>query len=160
MKRNTEALIENPKEAASEGEDASLAAIGVTPEQAVADLERLGQLIRTRQPEQQSELETMHRRYIAAAPPRSGERASLAYRLRLLFLDRWNLWPSLTHYRTWQGPQGETIDGTNNGCERAIGWWIRERYRTMRGYKCPESAVTSTVGWPGPVLTWDGVGLI
>jgi hypothetical protein len=28
---------------------------------------------------------------------------------------------------------------TNNACERLIGWWIKERYRTMRGYKRPES---------------------
>jgi len=161
VKRNTEALIENLKEATSKGEDASLAAIGVTPEQAVADLERLGQLIRTRRPEQQSELETMHQRYIAAAPPRSGERASLAYRLRLLFLDRWNLWPSLTRYRTWQGPRGETIDGTNNGCERAIGWWIKERYRTMRGYKRPESAVNVSrlLAWAGNHLERGGADL-
>jgi len=57
----------------------------------------------------------------------------LAYRLRLLFLDRWNLWHRLTRYRKWKEPQGETLDGTNNACERAIGWWIKERYRTMRG---------------------------
>jgi hypothetical protein len=41
----------------------------------------------------------------------------------------------LTCYRTWAGPDGETLDGTNNGCERAIGWWVKERYRSMRGYK-------------------------
>jgi hypothetical protein len=29
----------------------------------------------------------------------------------------------------------EQLDGTNNACERLIGWWIKERYRTMRGYK-------------------------
>ena len=33
------------------------------------------------------------------------------------------------------------VDGTNNGCERAIGWWDKERYRTMRGYKRPQSVV-------------------
>jgi hypothetical protein len=27
------------------------------------------------------------------------------------------------------------LDGTNNACERAIGWWVKERYRAMRGYK-------------------------
>ena len=75
----------------------------------------------------------MHRRYLQAAPPREGEHQSLAYRLRLLFLDRWNLWHRLTRYRTWKGPKDETLDGTNNACERAIGWWIKERYRTMRG---------------------------
>ena len=29
----------------------------------------------------------------------------------------------------------DDLDDTNNSCERAIGWWIKERYRTMRGYK-------------------------
>src|SRR3989442_15673553 len=75
----------------------------------------------------------MHRRYLQAVPPQEGEHQSLAYRLRLLFLDRWNLWPRLTRYRKWKGPKGETLDGTNNAWERAIGWWIKERYRTMRG---------------------------
>src|SRR5260370_19140901 len=46
-----------------------------------------------------------------------------------------------TQHRKWKGPQGETLDGTNNACERAIGWWIKERYRSMRGYKVPEHAV-------------------
>jgi len=78
-------------------------------------------------------LEALHRRYLEAAPPYEGAHHSLAYRLRLLFLDRWNRWHRLTRYRTWKGPQDETLDGTNNASERAIGWWIKERYRTMRG---------------------------
>jgi len=41
-------------------------------------------------------------------------RASIAYRLRLLFLDRWNLWSRLTYYHTWQGPEEERMDGSNN----------------------------------------------
>jgi hypothetical protein len=90
-------------------------------------------LVKSRQREQATELETMHRRYVEAPPPQEGEHQSLAYRLRLLFLDRWNLWHRLTRYRQWKGPKGETLDGTNNACERAIGWWIKERYRTMRG---------------------------
>lgn len=46
-----------------------------------------------------------------------------------------------------EGPVGalqqrlEAVDGTSKGCEHAIGWWIKERYRTMRGYKCRKSAV-------------------
>ena len=70
---------------------------------------------------------------LSAAPPKKGTVASLAYRLRLLYLDRWNLWSRLTRYRKWRGPHQEQLDGTNNACERAIGWWIKERYRTMRG---------------------------
>ena len=46
-----------------------------------------------------------------------------------------------SHGETWKGPQGEILDGTNNASERAIGWWIKERHRTMRGYKVPENAV-------------------
>jgi transposase-like protein len=151
VKRNTEALIESLKPAAAQDEDGSLSTIGVAPEQGVADLERLGKLILTRQPKEQTELGTMHFRYLEAAPPGQGERATIAYRLRLLFLDRWNLWSRLTRYRTWQGPEGQTIDGTNNASERAIGWWIKERYRTMRGYKRPKSAVNVS-----RLLTWCG----
>ena len=86
-------------------------------------------------------LAAMHRRYLAPTKPPKGRTMSLAYRLRLFSLDRWNLWPRLTRYRAWQGPHGETLDGTNNGCERAIGWWIKERYRSMRGDKRPASVL-------------------
>ena len=108
--------------------------------------------------QQEKELEEMHHRYTGAAPPRQGEKATAAYRLRLMYLDRWNLWRPLTRYRTWQGPQGETVDGTNNGCERAIGWWVKERYRTMRGYKRPKSAVNVSrlLAWCGNHLDRGG----
>ena len=33
----------------------------------------------------------------------------------------------------------DDLDGTNNASERVIGWWLKERYRTMRGYKCTAS---------------------
>jgi hypothetical protein len=44
------------------------------------------------------------------------------YRMRLLVLHLWNNWSRLTLYQRWQGPDGERLDGTNNACERAIGW--------------------------------------
>jgi transposase-like protein len=141
VKRNTEVLIDNLASLAGSDQDGSLAAIGLTPEQTLKDLKRLGELILSRQPEEEDELGEMHHRYTDASPPQPGEKATVAYRLRLLFLDRWNLWRRLTRYRQWIGPKGETVDGTNNGCERAIGWWVKERYRTMRGYKRPKSAV-------------------
>jgi hypothetical protein len=161
VKRNTEALIENLQPEATSDRDGSLAAIGVAPEQAEADLKRLGELIRTRRPQDVDELAEMHLRYIGASPPGAGEKASVAYRLRLLFLDRWNLWPRLTRYRTWQGPNGETIDGTNNDSERAIGWWVKERYRTMRGYKRKKSAVNVSrlLAWCGNHLNRGGADL-
>ncbi|MCL4276007.1 MAG: transposase [Anaerolineales bacterium] len=158
VKRNTEALLAELKPLAEQDADGSLARLGVVPQQAVADLDKLGQLIQSRQPEEVVELEQLHQRYLAASPPQPGQKASLAYRLRLLFLDRWNLWPRLTFYRTWQGPQGQTLDGTNNGSERAIGWWIKERYRTMRGYKRPQSAlnVSRLLAWTGNHLGRGG----
>ena len=161
VKRNTESLIENLEPAVATDADGSLAAAGVTPEQAQADLKRLGELILNRQPEDVDELETMHYRYLAASPPGAGEKATTAYRLRLLFLDRWNLWPRLTKYRTWQGPDGEWLDGTNNSSERAIGWWVKERYRTMRGYKRRKSAVNVSrlLAWCGNHLNCSGADL-
>ncbi len=156
--RNTDALIEDLAPAAAQNADGSLAAIGVTPEQAVADLQRLAEYVRTRRPETETDLEQLFYSYAPAEAPRPGQNASLAYRLRLLFLDRWNLWSHLTRYRIWRGPQGQTVDGTNNACERAIGWWIKERYRTMRGYKRPQSAihVSRLLAWCGNHLERGG----
>jgi hypothetical protein len=161
VKRNTEALIESLQPEAAQDRDGSLGTIEVSPEQAVADLGRLGELIKSRQPGHVAELEAMHKRYLKARPPGKGQRASVAYRLRLLFLDRWNLWVRLTRYRTWSGPGGEAIDGTNNGCERAIGWWIKERYRSMRGYKRVKSAVNVSrlLAWCGNQLDLKGADL-
>jgi hypothetical protein len=93
----------------------------------------------------------MLEKYRPAKPPGGGEKASVAYRIRLLLLDRWNLWWRLTTHRCGQGPKGERLDGTNNATERAIGWWVKERYRTMRGYKQPEPAVRVS-----RLLTWCG----
>jgi hypothetical protein len=161
VKRNTEAMIEELKPMVASDRDGSLAAIGITPQQALHDLKRLGELILSRQPEEGKDLGEMHRRYLQADSPRSGEQATVAYRLRLLSLDRWNLWPRLTRYRTWRGPEEETVDGTNNGSERAIGWWVKERFRTMRGYKCAESAVNVSrlLAWCGNYLTRGGADL-
>lgn len=80
-----------------------------------------------------------HRRFLSAATP--GRR--------------------LTRYRTWKGPRGETIDGTNNGSERAIGWWIKERHRPVRGYKRRKSAVNVSrpLAWFGNHLDRGGVDL-
>jgi hypothetical protein len=62
--------------------------------------------------------------------------------MRNLFLDRWTLWPRLTFCRTWKDEYGNlNLDGTNNDCERSIGWWVKERYRSLRGYKRKQSAL-------------------
>jgi len=159
--RNTEALIETLARLSAQDRDGSLAQVGVTPIQALSDLAQLGRLIHHRQPEDAAHLLGLHQRYLRARVPRKGETASLAYRLRLLFLDRWNVWSKLTRYRTWRGPHGEQIDGTNNGCERGIGWWIKERYRPMRGYKREKSAinVSRLLAWCGNQLERGGADL-
>jgi transposase-like protein len=159
--RNTDALVDSLTPAVAKDADGSLAAIGVSPTQAVADVNRLGELVHSRQPEQAAELADLAARYAPAQAPKPGQSCSLAYRLRLLFLDRWNLWGRLTRYRTWRGPGGEQLDGTNNACERGIGWWIKERYRSMRGYKRPQSAVNVSrlLAWCGNHLGRGGADL-
>jgi hypothetical protein len=161
VQRNTEALVESLQSEAKEDADGSLSPIGITPARAVADLKRLDELARTRRPEDEEKLAELHWRYIDASPPGAGQKASVAYRLRMLFLDRWNLWSRLTRYRHWRGPNGETIDGTNNGSERAIGWWVKERYRTMRGYKRKKSTVNVSrlLAWCGNHLDRGGADL-
>jgi len=134
--RNTEELIAGLSLAIGSGQDHSLAELHIEAVQALADLHRMGELIHSRQPEQQTEVQALYERYAAATPPKKGKTASSAYRMRNLFLDRWNLWPRLTFYRIWKDSDGHPIlDGTNNADERAIGWWVKERYRTMRTYK-------------------------
>jgi hypothetical protein len=80
--------------------DGSLAAVGITPEQALADNDELLRLMQERQPtpEASAKLEEIHARYAQARSPRKlgQDTETLAYRMRLFSLDRWNLWPRLT----------------------------------------------------------------
>jgi hypothetical protein len=139
---NTDVLVAELAALVGARQDHSLAAIGISPEQALADLAALQEMIHTRRPADQSRLEEIYLRYAGARKPGKGKKYDVAYRMRNLFMDRWNLWPRLTFYRTWQDEDGnEILDGTNNHCERAIGWWIKERYRSMRGYKQEQSAL-------------------
>jgi hypothetical protein len=150
--RNTDALVAELSAIVEAGQDHSLEAIGITPEQALADLASLKEMIHSRHPEDQSRLEEIYLQYANARKPGKGKKHDLAYRMRNLFMDRWNLWPRLTFYRTWKDEHGnEILDGTNNHCERAIGWWIKERYRSMRGYKQEQSAlgISRLIAWAG-----------
>lgn len=123
VSRNTDTLVEELSALIPIGQDRSLKTIHVSPEQALADLARLKMLIHSRQPEEQKQLERMYRRHANAHKPTKGKRFKVAYRMRNLFLDRWNLWPRLTFYRTWRDKYGNiNLDGTNNGCKRSIGW--------------------------------------
>jgi transposase-like protein len=163
--RNTQAWHDAMEPQLARDADGSLAAIGVTPEQALADNDELLRLIQERQPtpEAEAKLAEIHLRYAqAAAPKKLGQdQQTLAYRLRLFSLDRWNLWRRLTLYRGWRSRHGEQMDGTNNATERAIGWRIKERYRTMRGYKRPASVlnVSRLIAWAGNFLAGGGADL-
>jgi hypothetical protein len=154
--RNTDALVDELTALISGGQDHSLDAIHIAPEQALRDLASLKEMIRARRPEDQSRLEEIYLRYANARKPGKGKKHDIAYRMRNLFMDRWNLWPYLTFYRSWKDQYGNVIlDGTNNHCERAIGWWIKERYRSMRGYKQAESAlgISRLIAFAGNHLT-------
>ncbi|MEI8366779.1 MAG: hypothetical protein WCF65_10225 [Parachlamydiaceae bacterium] len=140
--RNTDALDDELTALIAANQDHSLETIGITKEQAISDLTRLREMIHSRIPDEQPLLEEMYLRYAKARKPGKGKKHDVAYRMRNLFMDRWNLWPRLTFYRTWKDEYGyRMIDGTNNHCERSIGWWIKERYRSMRGYKREQSAL-------------------
>jgi len=140
--RNTDALVAELSAIIGAGQDHSLDAICITSEQALSDLDSLQEMIHSRCSEDQTRLEEIYLRYANACKPGKGKKHDVAYRMRNLFMDRWNLWPRLTFYRNWKDEYGNVIlDGTNNDCERAIGWWIKERYRSMRGYKQAHSAL-------------------
>jgi hypothetical protein len=115
----------------------------------LADLEQLEWTI-VGHPEHGAELlRELYFRYSAAPGPGKGERASIWYRMRNHVLHLWNNWRRFTCYRSLQLRDDLEIDATNNAAERAIGWAVKERYRTMRGYKREQSIqnVTGLTAW-------------
>lgn len=98
------------------------------------DLETLQELIRTRPKDALCQFAEMYHRYKAAPAPNKGQRHTVWYRTRTLITRLWERWLNLT-----LDQRRDDLDGTNNSCERLIGWWIKERYRAMRGYKRTES---------------------
>lgn len=103
-------------------------------ERLVQDLETLQQLVRTRPEDTSRQLERLYHRYKAAPVPKKGQRHTVWYRTRTLITRLWERWHRLT-----LDQDRDDLDGTNNSTERLIGWWIKERYRTMRGYKRNQS---------------------
>jgi hypothetical protein len=53
----------------------------------------------------------------------------------MALLRWWNKWQRLTFNQRWNQQHTAQLDGTNNVAERAIGCYIKERYRTIRSYK-------------------------
>jgi DNA-directed RNA polymerase subunit N (RpoN/RPB10) len=106
----------------------------LTPDQLEKDLEQMRRLVWNRPKDGEEQLEKLYLRYKVVPKPPGGQRHSVWYRMRMLVTRLWERWRKFT-----LDQQREDLDGTNNACERLIGWWIKERYRTMRGYKRKES---------------------
>jgi transposase-like protein len=94
--RNTDALVAELSAMIGAGQDHSLNALHITSAQALSDLDALQEMIHSRRPEDQPRLEEIYLRYANARKPGQGKKHDVAYRLRNLFMDRWNLWPRLT----------------------------------------------------------------
>jgi transposase-like protein len=133
VKRNVDELVESIQEQLKRKEPKPKG-VRSSPEDLREDLEVLQKLVRERPKDAVDRLEKLYARYQAAPAPRKGQRQTAWYRTRMLVTRLWDRWPSLT-----LDQRREDLDGTNNSCERLIGWWIKERYRTMRGYKRTES---------------------
>ncbi|MBN2006531.1 MAG: hypothetical protein JXA21_24480 [Anaerolineae bacterium] len=115
----------------------------MTAEQVRADLAQLQRLVRERPPNGEAQLAALYERYKAIPTSPPGTRHSVWHRTYTCVTRLWNRWYCLT-----LDQRRADLDGTNNRCERLIGWWIKERYRPMRGYKREESiknVVTITV---------------
>lgn len=65
-------MIERSQPLVAHDTDGPLKNLGISKAQAQADLKRLGELVKSRQREQASELESMHRRYLQATCPLEG----------------------------------------------------------------------------------------
>jgi transposase-like protein len=119
--------------------------------QLLDDLQQVEELIKGLPHDGQQQLDLLATRYQSAPPPKPGQRASMWYRMRMLTLDWSENWSRLTRFQSWRSAQSEKLDGTNNVTERIIGQYVKERYRSMRGYKRKASIlnVSSLVGWIG-----------
>jgi transposase-like protein len=133
VKRNVDELTESIVEQLKKQEPLPKG-VRSSAEHLVQDLETVRNLVRERPANALEELETMYDRYKAAPVPKKGERHTVWYRMRMLVTRLWERW-----YRLTLDQRRDDLDGTNNSSERLIGWWIKERYRTMRGYKRTES---------------------
>jgi len=110
------------------------AGVLASPEILAMDLALLQWLIRARPATAPAYLQQLYQRYQAAPQPRCGCKHPVWYRMRMLVTRLWERWERIT-----LDQRRDDLDGTNNSSERVIGWWIKERYRTMRGYKRAES---------------------
>jgi transposase-like protein len=133
VKDNVDALVDELRLQIQRTEAVPEAA-DLTPEILGMDLAYIQWLVWVRPPDALQHLQRLYQRYKIVPRPPAGHKHSVWYRTRQLITRLWDKWARLT-----LDQQRDDLDGTNNACERLIGWWIKERYRTMRGYKRAES---------------------
>jgi len=151
VNRNVHDLIASPGTKALAQPDRVPRGLPWTVEQYLADLQQLEELIKGLPHDGPLQLDQLAARHQSAPPPQPGDKASTWYRLRLLTLDWSEHCSRLTRFQSWRGAHDETLDGTNNVTEQVIGQHVKERYRSMRGYKRKASIlnVSSLTGWIG-----------
>jgi len=136
VKRNVEDLTEKLRKQLHDRQEPVPPAVASSPDQLKTDLALLEQLVAQRPTDASDTLKDLYHRYQAAPKPAPKQRHSVWYRMRMMITRLWDRWDRLTlDLRR----DDLTLDGTNNASERLIGGWIKERYRSMRGYKRPES---------------------
>jgi transposase-like protein len=151
VNRNVHEQIASLGTKALEHPEAVPAKSGLSVPQLLDDLQQLEEVIKGLPHDGQQQVDQLVARYQSAPPPQPGQRASMWYRMRMLALDWSENLSRLTRFQSWRGAHAETLDGTNNVTERIIGQYVKERYRSMRGYKRTESIkhVSSLIGWIG-----------
>lgn len=133
VKRNVDDLVQHLRAQLEDHEPVPEGA-DLSPERLLTDLELVRQLVRVRPANGAEQLEQLYDRYKAAPSPKVGQRHTVWWRFRMLITRLWERWLRLTLDQR----RGD-LDGTNNSSERCIGWWLKEHYRVMRGYKRTES---------------------
>ena len=132
VKRNVDDLVEELSAQHEAQQETIPPGVETSPQQFDTDLDLLAELVGERPDEAPDQLRALYHRYKAAPKPPQGQRHTVWYRMRMLITRLWERWQRLTvDLRRVE----LEMDGTNNSSERVIGWWIKERYRTMRGYK-------------------------
>jgi transposase-like protein len=105
-------------------------------EEAIEHILELEQIILWGCPGSQQRLDELVQVYEQEPLPKKGQRATPFARLKLLTLRLGASWPRLTLAEICRDKDGgRFIPKTNNVSEQGIGMNIKERYRTMRGYK-------------------------
>jgi hypothetical protein len=89
----------------------------LSPEQPANDLEQLRSLVRKRPLDDEEQLADLYDRYKGVPKPPPGAQHSVWYRMRMLVTrlrERWRKFTLDQHH--------DDLGGTNNVCERLIGW--------------------------------------